>query len=88
IGQAIDLDEGQTYEIGAVIDRYAIQPGIDKQVLTSLEHGLLIGEGFLSLHIVSEPVPTFHEGFACPEHGTVMGEIEPHYYSFNLPSGA
>ena len=87
IGQDIDLDEGRTYEIGAVIDRYVIHSGIDKQVLTSLDHGLLIGEGFLSFHVVSEPAPSFHEGFACPEHGTVMGEVEPYYFSFNLPSG-
>jgi excinuclease ABC subunit A len=90
IAQAIDLDEGRTYEIGAVIDRYVIQRGIDKQVLTSLDHGLLIGEGFLSLHVVSEPLraaPAFYDDFACPEHGTIMGEVEPYYFSFNMPSG-
>jgi excinuclease ABC subunit A len=91
IGQAIDLDEDRSYAISAVIDRYVVGPGIEKQVLTSLEHGLLIGEGFLSFHVVSErphPDPAFYAGFACSEHGTVMGEVEPYYFSFNLPSGA
>ncbi len=90
IGQAIDLDEDRSYAISAVVDRYVVRPGIEKQVLTSLEHGLLIGEGFLSFHVVSDcphPDPAFYAGFACPEHGTVMGEVEPYYFSFNLPSG-
>jgi excinuclease ABC subunit A len=90
IGQAIDLDEDRVYSIDAVIDRYVVRPGIDKQVLTSLEHGLLIGEGFLSFHVVSGGLrtdPSFYAGFACSEHGTVMGEVEPYYFSFNMPSG-
>jgi excinuclease ABC subunit A len=91
IGQAMDLDEDRSYAISAVIDRIVVRPGIDKQVLTSLEHGLLIGEGFLSFHVVSErprPDPAFYAGLACSEHGTVMGQVEPHYFSFNMPSGA
>jgi excinuclease ABC subunit A len=90
IGQAIDLDDEHPYSISAVVDRYIIRPGIDKQVLTSLEHGLLIGEGFVSLYPLpgsQGPDPTFTSGFACPEHGTVMGEVEPYYFSFNMPSG-
>jgi hypothetical protein len=73
--QPIELDEARSYEICAVIDRYVIRPGIDKQLLTSLEHGLLIGEGFLSFQILSEGLhsdPDFYAGFACPEHGTVI----------------
>ncbi len=88
--QAIDLDEERVYRISAVIDRYVVQPGIEKQVLTSLDHGLLIGEGFLSFQVVSEPLradPAFYDDFACPEHGILMGEVEPFYYSFNMPSG-
>ncbi len=66
---------------------------VDKQILASLEHGLLLGEGFISLHIMdsSPGLPSTvyrHPSFTCPEHGTVMGEMEAQYFSFNLPSGS
>ncbi len=90
ISQAIDLDEERVYQISAVIDRYVVQPGIEKQALTSLDHGLLIGEGFLGFQVVSGPLradPAFYDDFACPEHGIATGEVEPYYFSFNMPSG-
>jgi excinuclease ABC subunit A len=88
ISQALELDEGQDYQIDVVVDRYVIHSGMDKQVLASLEHGLLIGEGFLSFHVLD---PGHSQAFSadyCPEHGVVMGEVEPYYFSFNMPSGA
>ncbi|NJM40224.1 MAG: hypothetical protein HC853_05400 [Anaerolineae bacterium] len=30
----------------------------------------------------------WYANFACPEHGVVMGELEPVYFSFNEPPGA
>ncbi len=53
--QALELDEDESFRIEVLVDRFAIRPGMDKQVQASLEHGLLIGEGFISLHI---PAPT------------------------------
>ncbi len=91
ISHEIELDEDRTYQIDVIVDRFAIQPGIDRQVLASLEHGLMVGEGFLSFHLVTADDrgrDTFYDEFACPEHGTVKGEMEPQYFSFNLPSGS
>ncbi|MEM7029193.1 MAG: excinuclease ABC subunit UvrA [Chloroflexota bacterium] len=93
ISKGIDLEEEQVYQIEAVVDHFIIKKGIDKQVLASLNHGLLIGEGFLSLHILNPKetdadAGSFYTDFACPQHGVVMGEVEPHYYSFNLPSAS
>ena len=100
ISKGISLDEDDTYQIEAIVDRFIIKPGIDKQVIATLEHGLIVGEGFLSFHILpsddedidAEPIAerqaSFYRNFACPEHGIVMGEVEPHYYSFNLPSSS
>jgi excinuclease ABC subunit A len=93
ISQEIALDERETYQFEAVIDRFLIKEGLDKQVLASLDHGLLMGEGFLSFHILNPEHArldheTFYADFACPDHGVVMGEVEPHYFSFNLPSAS
>ena len=98
ISQELTLDEEEHYQFDVVVDRFAVQPGKDKELLASLEHGQLLGEGFISVHIVGGPVealqlgqgesPHFYHDFACPQHGVVMGEVEAHYYSFNLPSGS
>jgi excinuclease ABC subunit A len=110
--QELDLNEDEVYQIDVLVDRFAVRSGMDKQVLASLEHGLLLGEGFISLHVLYAdergftrtntdkeegrtkisksqcPIAGFYADFACPEHGVVMGEVEAHYFSFNLPSGS
>lgn len=91
--QPLELDEECAYQLDILVDRFVVGDGIDRQVLAALEHGLLVGEGFLSLH-VSNPEhagvdrAAFYAGFACPEHGVLMGEVGPHYFSFNLPSAS
>ena len=93
ISQPVELDDDEQYHFDAVVDRLVIDRSFDKQVLASLEHGLLVGEGFLSFH-VQNPDHTgvsdaeLYREFACPEHGLVMGEMEAQYFSFNLPSGS
>lgn len=97
LSEEVNLDEDQMYQTDVVVDRFVVRHDrtnrMDKQILAALDFGLLIGEGFLSFHIVTQgaqPVShtTFYRDFACPDHGTVMGEVEPHYYSFNLPSAS
>ena len=107
----LELDEDEHYQVDVLVDHLAVHADAEKQILASLEHGQLIGEGFISLHIILPPgsaevdepgaevdslvrgkkrLPTvhFYDDFACPTHGIVMGEVEPHYFSFNLPSGS
>ncbi len=97
LSDELTLDEEESYQIEVVIDRFVVRHDrtnrMDKQMLAALDFGLLIGEGFLSFHLVtqgSQPVAaaSFYRDFTCAEHGTVMGEVEPHYYSFNLPSAS
>ncbi|HOU15363.1 MAG TPA: excinuclease ABC subunit UvrA [Anaerolineae bacterium] len=102
--EPVDLDEDETYQIDVIVDRFPIKPGNDKQILASLKHGLLLGEGFISLHILDADerrvtqINTEKSAFICEnlrpielgclEHNTVMGEMEAQYFSFNLPSGS
>lgn len=97
LSEEIALDEERNYQIEVVVDRFVVRHDrtnrMDKQILAALDFGLLIGEGFLSFYLVTQgaqPVTaaSFYRDFACPDHGTVMGEVEPHYYSFNLPSAS
>jgi excinuclease ABC subunit A len=89
--QELTLDEDEPYRVDVLVDHFNVHPGMDRQILASLEHGLMVGEGFVSLHIVAEgDYPTIAKTQlpGCPEHGVLMGEQEAHYFSFNLPSGS
>jgi excinuclease ABC subunit A len=94
ISDAIELDEDREYHMEAVIDRYVIKPEIEKQLVASLEQGLVVGEGFLSFHVLSAPegvtvdADAFYGDFACPEHRVAYGEPEINYFTFNLPVSA
>jgi len=47
LGDHIELDEEKDHTVEAVIDTFVVGPGIDQQVVTSLEHGLKLGDGLL-----------------------------------------
>ncbi len=49
---------------------------------------LLAGESRPAPSRDGEEMLVFSQQFACPEHGTVLPEIEPRIFSFNSPYGA
>jgi excinuclease ABC subunit A len=92
LGDEIELDEEEDYQIDAIIDRFVVQRGIDKQVVASLEHGLELGDGMLSFHVVSKlskvKQQQFQKSFGCKKHGIVAGTMHHRNFSFNDPTGA
>ncbi len=93
LGDHIDLDEDAEHAVEAVIDTFVVGPGIDRQVVTSLEHGLKLGDGLLGFHIVKPKQPgpkhrAFYDGFGCARHRLVAGEMQAFQFTFNDPAGA
>jgi excinuclease ABC subunit A len=93
LGDHIQLDEDQPHTVEAVIDSFVIGPGIDKQVVTSLEHGLNLGDGLLGFHIMKPKQQSgahqkFFDGFGCARHRLVAGEMQAFQFTFNDPAGA
>jgi excinuclease ABC subunit A len=93
LGDDQELDEQEDYRIEAIIDQFVVQPGIDKQVVTSLDHGLKLGEGFLSFHISSKKVSAakrkaFQKDFGCQQDHVVAGSLHHGDFTFNDPAGA
>jgi excinuclease ABC subunit A len=93
LGEHIELDEDQPHAVEAVIDTFVVGPGIDQQVVTSLEHGLKLGDGLLGFHIVkpkqqSAAHKKFHDGFGCARHRLVASEMQAFQFTFNDPAGA
>lgn len=93
LGEHIELEEEEEHSVEAVIDSFVISPGIDQQVVTSLEHGLKLGDGLLGFHIVKPKQHSgvhkkFHDGFGCARHRLVAGEMQAFQFTFNDPAGA
>ena len=86
LSEELDIDERIDHTLEVVIDKIVARRDMDKHLLVSLAAGLRIGEGFLRFHVLPPhkvDLEKFHLGFGCPEHGIVMGELLPYYFSFN-----
>jgi excinuclease ABC subunit A len=90
--------------VDRLIIRHAEEKGeaesFRSRLTDSVETALKFGEGYLTVYLLSEKHQgadesqqegqNFHfsEHLACPEHGSVLPEIEPRTFSFNTPHGA
>ena len=99
LDEQIDLDRYKKHTIEAIVDRLVINaPETEDERLSmisrltdSVETALRYGEGYLTIHNLSADPPEdipFSENLACPEHGSLLIEIEPRTFSFNTPHGA
>jgi excinuclease ABC subunit A len=100
LDEDIQMDRYKIHTIEAVVDRLVLRaPENDEDALAfqsrltdSVETALKFGDGYLTLQDVSDPNNPhdlhFSEHLACPEHGSVLPEIEPRTFSFNTPHGA
>jgi excinuclease ABC subunit A len=83
-----ELDENKNYQIEVIIDRFVVKNEMYKQLVESLEQGLLIGQRFLRIEILNpelleNDLVSFYNGFACSVHHTVTGELLPWYFTSN-----
>ncbi len=91
LGSHFELGEDEHPWIEAIIDRFVVGPGIDCQVLASLEHGLKVGDGFLGFHpegLSRAALKTFWKDFGCPEHRLISVSLHHGNFTFNDPAGA
>lgn len=94
-----NLERYKKHTIEAVVDRIILHSYEDEEeakatrsrLTDSVETALKFGDGYITVQILSEDAPLdiqFSEHLACPEHGSVLTEIEPRTFSFNTPHGA
>jgi excinuclease ABC subunit A len=100
VDDEIELDRYKTHNIEVVVDRLIVQTksdgasenGFRSRLTDSIETALRWGNGtMLIADITDEQEPEitpYSEFLACPEHGTMLSEIEPRTFSFNTPHGA
>jgi excinuclease ABC subunit A len=99
LDETFDLDRYKKHTIEAVVDRLILREPEDEKdakaartrLTDSVETALKFGDGYVTVQILNEDAPRdiqFSEHLACPEHGSVITEIEPRTFSFNTPHGA
>jgi excinuclease ABC subunit A len=99
LDEEVTLDRYKIHTIEAVVDRLVVSHAEDSEeartfrsrLTDSVETGLKVGEGYLTVQNVSAESPEdlyYSEHLACPEHGISIPEIEPRTFSFNTPHGA
>ncbi|MCX7740242.1 MAG: excinuclease ABC subunit UvrA, partial [Meiothermus sp.] len=85
----LKLERYEKHDIDLVVDRVVLKPEERARIAESVELALLRGEGLMRvLWPDTGHEELFSEKFACPEHGSVLEELEPRIFSFNAPYGA
>ncbi|THF87915.1 excinuclease ABC subunit A [Deinococcus sp. KSM4-11] len=92
--EKLKLEKFEKHDVDVVIDRVTLRESDRSRVAESVELGLRRGEGLLRVLMPdgaedgSAHEELYSEKFACPEHGSVLEELEPRSFSFNNPYGA
>ena len=85
----LKLERYEKHEIELVIDRVAMSLNERPRIAESVELALFRGDGIMRVLFPDTGLETLYsEKFACPEHGSLLEEIEPRIFSFNSPYGA
>ena len=92
--EKLKLEKFEKHDVDVVIDRVTVRESDRSRLAESVELGLRRGEGLLRV-LFPDGGPEgesaeelYSEKFACPEHGSVLEELEPRSFSFNNPYGA
>ena len=88
LSENISLEKNKKHNIEIVVDRLVVREGIEKRLTDSIENVLHLTGGLLMVDVIGEEPIMLSEGFACPDCGISIDEIEPRSFSFNNPFGA
>jgi excinuclease ABC subunit A len=93
-----ELDRYKNHTIEAVVDRLVVPSPEEEEgesfltrLTDSVETALRLAGGQVVVSHLNATPPIdlpFSEHLACPEHGTMLSELEPRTFSFNTPHGA
>ncbi len=87
--EKLKLEKFERHDVDIVIDRITVRESDRQRIAESVELALRRGEGLLRMLFPDTGhEELYSEKFACPEHGSVLEELEPRSFSFNNPYGA
>ena len=79
-------------KLSAVVDRFVLVPGVEKQLKAGIEHALRVGDSLMSAAVVGgtaeREARRFAQTFGSARHALVYGDIVPDFFMFNNPESA
>jgi excinuclease ABC subunit A len=89
IEKGMKLDRYKMHDIEVVIDRLAINKGVEKRLEETIKTALYAGNNILMVIAVDETdARYFSRELMCPTTGIAYPNPEPNTFSFNSPKGA
>ncbi|MBE5896908.1 MAG: excinuclease ABC subunit UvrA [Lachnospiraceae bacterium] len=88
LSEDIKLEKNIKHNIEIIVDRLVVKKGIEKRLADSIETVLKLSNGLIYVDVIDGDRITMSEGFACPDCGISIDEVEPRSFSFNNPFGA
>ena len=88
LSEEIVLEKNIKHNIEIVVDRLVVKEGIEKRLTDSIENVLHLTSGLVEIDVIDRENFMMSEGFACPDCGISVDEVEPRSFSFNNPFGA
>src|SRR5881394_1007881 len=87
--EEIVLDKKFKHTIEVIVDRLVMKEDLRTRLTQSVETAAALAEGLVVVdQIDNGETTTYSQNFACPEHGSVLPELQPRIFSFNSPHGA
>ena len=92
LSHTIDIDESSEHRCEVIIDKLIVRAGADKEIITSIQNALLMGDPYLQARILNAKskaaAARFYKEFGCPRHNIVAGDLSPGFFMFNDPASA
>lgn len=88
LSEKIELDKNKKHNIEIVVDRLVVKESIRSRLADSIETATGLSNGILLVDVIDGEEKLYSLGYACPEHGVSIEELEPRMFSFNNPFGA
>lgn len=88
LSEIVSLDKNKKHDIDVVIDRIVLKQGVEPRLTDSVETGLKVGKGVITVRFETGETKTWSEHLACEQCGISFPELSPQLFSFNNPIGA
>lgn len=88
--EEFDLDESREYRIEVLIDRFQVREGAEKEVMTSINNALLMGDPYIRILVPEDlkQAKALYKKLGCGEDGLLSDAINPNFFMFNEPGSA
>lgn len=88
--EELEIDETKAHQLEVLIDQFEIQPERDKEILTSIQNAILIGDPYLRIRLPNEQkeAEKLYKKLECGSEGMLSADLNPNFFMFNEPASA